>query len=156
MSTGEARGPEPATGFVREVNETSPEHAAFRADFVAEAVPSGHVAVPSGHVGRTEVVRRGIGSSGAPEPAAPEEPPDPPPPTPPREAAAVRDTVTRLRAAWPAIDEATVEAAVRAAYDSFRRARVTAYVPILAERQARRVLGAAGGGAPDGDGERNR
>lgn len=64
---------------------------------------------------------------------------------PPLEAGAVHDMVTRLRAAWPAVDEATVEAAVRSAYDSFRRARVRTYLPILAERRARRALGAVAG-----------
>ncbi|MFF0084169.1 three-helix bundle dimerization domain-containing protein [Streptomyces canus] len=67
--------------------------------------------------------------------------------------------VTRLRAAWPTVDEATVEAVVRSAYESFREARVRAYVPILAERRARKVLGAAGGAPSPGhdhhEGERS-
>ncbi|WP_416070056.1 three-helix bundle dimerization domain-containing protein [Streptomyces scabiei] len=69
------------------------------------------------------------------------------------EALAIRDIVTRLRAALPAVDEATVEAAVRSAYDSFRRARVRTYVPILAERRARDMLGAPAGRRQRGTGE---
>lgn len=57
---------------------------------------------------------------------------------------------TRLRAAHggpaegrlPLIDAAVVEATVTAAYHWFREARVRAYVPILAERRARKALGA--------------
>lgn len=55
----------------------------------------------------------------------------------------MRDTVARLRRARPGIAESVVEATVRSAYDSFRRAGVRTYVPILVERRARRVLGAA-------------
>ncbi|MFJ3224134.1 three-helix bundle dimerization domain-containing protein [Streptomyces sp. NPDC086783] len=61
------------------------------------------------------------------------------------EASAVQDVVTRLKASWPALDEAAVETAVRSAYDSFRQARVTAYIPVLVERRVRRALEAAVG-----------
>ncbi|MEV0411648.1 hypothetical protein AB0I68_12825 [Streptomyces sp. NPDC050448] len=54
----------------------------------------------------------------------------------------LEDLVARLTAAYPLIDAATVEATV-AAYDSFRRARVRAYVPILVERRSRTALRAA-------------
>ncbi|GAA3264681.1 three-helix bundle dimerization domain-containing protein [Streptomyces lavendulae] len=73
----------------------------------------------------------------------------------PDEPAAVRDLVARLKAAYPTVDAVTVEAAVRAAYDSFHRARVRAYIPILAERRSRRALDAVCRAAPDeatGDG----
>jgi hypothetical protein len=96
----------------------------------------------------------GRGSPPPAEHAGPEAPPKAPPVDRAAEAVAIRETVTRLRAAWPAVDEATVEATVRSAYDSFRRARVRAYVAILAERRARSVLGAAAGATPAGDGER--
>ncbi|MFI7355719.1 three-helix bundle dimerization domain-containing protein [Streptomyces avidinii] len=76
-----------------------------------------------------------IHEPGAPEPAEAQ-------PT-AEELASVRDTVLRLRAAYPAADPATVEAAVTAAYDSFRGARVRTYVPILAERRSRKALAAA-------------
>jgi hypothetical protein len=69
------------------------------------------------------------------------------------EALAIRDIVTRLRAALSAADEATVEVTVRSAYDSFRRARVRTYVPILAERRARDMLGAPAGRRQRGTGE---
>lgn len=59
------------------------------------------------------------------------------------ELVSVRNTVARLSAAHPSVDAVTVEATVRAAYDSFRQARVRACVPILVERRARRVLRAA-------------
>ncbi|WP_405436213.1 hypothetical protein OG373_05195 [Streptomyces avidinii] len=61
----------------------------------------------------------------------------------PEELASVRDTVLRLRTAYPAADQAAVEAAVKAAYDFFRGARVRNYVPILAERRSRKALAAA-------------
>ncbi|MBZ3905937.1 three-helix bundle dimerization domain-containing protein [Streptomyces griseiscabiei] len=61
------------------------------------------------------------------------------------ELASVRNMAARLSAAFPSVDPATVEATVRAAYDSFRLARVRAYVPILAERRARKALGAKSG-----------
>ncbi|MFB7167239.1 three-helix bundle dimerization domain-containing protein [Streptomyces sp. NPDC056242] len=80
------------------------------------------------------------------EQAEPEVPPDPPPAVPPAEDLAVRDMVGRLREAWPTVAENVVETAVRSAYDSFRQARVRAYVPILVERRARRALGAVAGG----------
>ncbi|MFJ3960952.1 three-helix bundle dimerization domain-containing protein [Streptomyces sp. NPDC090036] len=63
-------------------------------------------------------------------------------PTAPDELASARPTVDRLRAAYPLIDAAVVEATVTAAYDWFREARVRAYVPILAERRARKALDA--------------
>ncbi|PWK71315.1 hypothetical protein BCL76_104421 [Streptomyces sp. CG 926] len=62
----------------------------------------------------------------------------------PEELASVRTTVARLRAAYPSVDAATVEATVAAAYDSFRQAKVRKYVPILAERRSREALAAAG------------
>ncbi|WP_157876875.1 three-helix bundle dimerization domain-containing protein [Streptomyces graminilatus] len=55
----------------------------------------------------------------------------------------IRNMVARLSAACPSVDAVTVEATVMAAYDSFRMARVRAYVPILVERRSRRVLRAA-------------
>ncbi|MFD3470796.1 three-helix bundle dimerization domain-containing protein [Streptomyces sp. NPDC058682] len=67
----------------------------------------------------------------------------------PEELASLRTTVARLKAAYPEVDAGTVEATVRAAYDSFRQARVRKYVPILAERRSRKTLAAAVGSAPD-------
>ncbi|MFF1392988.1 three-helix bundle dimerization domain-containing protein [Streptomyces sp. NPDC058287] len=64
------------------------------------------------------------------EQAEPEVPPDPPPVVPPAEDLAVHDMVGRLREAWPTVAENVVETAVRSAYDSFRQARVRAYLPI--------------------------
>jgi hypothetical protein len=97
----------------------------------------------------------------SPAPVVPtdsEGPPDPPLPGSPEEIRAVRDLVARLRSSWPTIAESVVETTVRSAYDAFRQARVRAYVPILVERRARRVLGSAAGGASPGrereDGER--
>ncbi|MFE3032357.1 three-helix bundle dimerization domain-containing protein [Streptomyces canus] len=63
---------------------------------------------------------------------------------------AVRDVVARLTAAWPAVTETTVEALVASAFDSFRQAKVRAYVPILVERRVRRVLGAICSDTPPG------
>jgi hypothetical protein len=79
----------------------------------------------------------------------------PPPLGSPRDALAVRDMVARLTAAWPAVTETTVEALVASAFDSFRQAKVRAYLPILVERRVRRVLAAIGGDEPSGrqDGE---
>ncbi|MEV7723183.1 hypothetical protein AB0P15_00440 [Streptomyces sp. NPDC087917] len=62
-----------------------------------------------------------------------------------RELVSVRNLVARLKAAYPLVDAATVEAVVRTAYASFDRARVRAYIPILVERRSRQALGAAGG-----------
>ncbi|MER6253202.1 hypothetical protein ABT224_17755 [Streptomyces sp. NPDC001584] len=72
----------------------------------------------------------------------------------PEELASVRTTVARLKAAYPSVDADTVEAAVEAAYDAFRQAKVRKYVPILAERRSRKALAAATGSTPDtaGDG----
>ncbi|MET9689573.1 hypothetical protein ABZY81_13995 [Streptomyces sp. NPDC006514] len=67
----------------------------------------------------------------------------------PEELASLRTTVARLKAAYPEVDADTVEATVRAAYDSFRQARVRRYVPILAERRSRKALAAAVRSAPD-------
>ncbi|MFD7914493.1 three-helix bundle dimerization domain-containing protein [Streptomyces sp. NPDC059752] len=67
----------------------------------------------------------------------------------PEELASVRTTVSRLKAAYPSVDADTVEATVRAAYDSFRQARVRKYVPILAERRSRKALAAVVGRTPD-------
>ncbi|GGS24096.1 hypothetical protein Snoj_19440 [Streptomyces nojiriensis] len=73
----------------------------------------------------------------------------------PEELASVRTTVARLKAAYPSVDADTVEAAVTAAYDSFGQARVRKYVPILAERRARKALAAARS-TPDVAGRRER
>lgn len=86
--------------------------------------------------------------------ADPEGPPEPPPPASPEEILAVRDMVTRLMSTWPSVAEAVIEATVRSAYDSFRQARVRAYVPILVERRARKVLRAAAEGSPAGGSDR--
>jgi hypothetical protein len=59
------------------------------------------------------------------------------------ELVSIRNMVARLSAAYPSVDAATVEVTVSGAYDSFRQARVRAYVPILVERRARKLLGAA-------------
>jgi hypothetical protein len=59
------------------------------------------------------------------------------------ELVSIRNMVARLSAAYPSVDATTVGATVSGAYDSFRQARVRAYVPILVERRARKVLGAA-------------
>ncbi|MET7482984.1 three-helix bundle dimerization domain-containing protein [Streptomyces sp. NPDC005538] len=95
---------------------------------------------PLGASRPVEVVHRAPGPVARAEPEAP---PDPPPLSLQEEVLAVRDIVARLRGAWPMVAEPVVEATVRSAYESFRRARVRAYVPILVERRARRVLGAA-------------
>lgn len=87
--------------------------------------------------------------AGPAEGADPAAPPGLPPPGPPDEPVAVRDLVARLRASYPTVDAVTVEAAVKAAYDSFHRARIRAYIPILAERRSRRALDAACRAAPD-------
>ncbi|MEW2564392.1 three-helix bundle dimerization domain-containing protein [Streptomyces griseorubiginosus] len=65
---------------------------------------------------------------------------------------AVRDIVARLAAAWPAVAETTVEALVASAFESFREAKVRAYVPILVERRVRGVLGALCRDTPSGPG----
>ncbi|MFJ3839598.1 three-helix bundle dimerization domain-containing protein [Streptomyces sp. NPDC090054] len=73
----------------------------------------------------------------------------------PEELASARTTVARLKAAYPSVDAATVEATVEAAYDAFRQARVRQYVPILAERRSRKALAAAiGSNLPRHGGER--
>ncbi|MFD5119554.1 three-helix bundle dimerization domain-containing protein [Streptomyces sp. NPDC058385] len=90
-------------------------------------------------------------SSRPEEQAEPELQPEAPPSVPYADDPAVRDMVGRLRAAWPT---SVVATAVRSAYDFFRQARVRAYVPILAERRARRTLGAAVGGHNARSGER--
>lgn len=82
------------------------------------------------------------------ERVGPAEPPDLPSPGSQDDLVTIRNMVVRLRAAYPSVDAVTVEATVRAAYDSFHQARVRAYVPILAERRSRRVLGAACRTAP--------
>lgn len=72
----------------------------------------------------------------------------------PEEIRAIRDMVARLRSTWLTVAEVTI----RSAYDSFRQAGVSACVPVLMERQARRVLGAVADGLSPGqhrgDGER--
>ncbi|MFJ8567875.1 three-helix bundle dimerization domain-containing protein [Streptomyces sp. NPDC093514] len=78
----------------------------------------------------------------APEPAPAEVEPTA------EELASVRDTVLRLRTAYPSAEPAAVEAAVTAAYDSFRGARIRNYVAILAERRSRKALSAAFRAAP--------
>ncbi|WP_442817012.1 three-helix bundle dimerization domain-containing protein [Streptomyces sp. NBC_01334] len=86
--------------------------------------------------------------AGPPDPPSTPSPPSPPDPRPsgsPEEVVAVRDLVARLSATWPTVDEAAVEAVVRSAYDSFRQARVRAYIPILVERRVRRTLGEVAG-----------
>ncbi|MGW0558554.1 three-helix bundle dimerization domain-containing protein [Streptomyces sp. NPDC002926] len=82
------------------------------------------------------------------ERADPAGPPDLPTPGSHHELVSIRNLVARLSAAYPSVDAVTVEATVRTAYDSFHRARVRAYVPILVERRSRRVLGAACRTAP--------
>ncbi|MFE3764690.1 three-helix bundle dimerization domain-containing protein [Streptomyces sp. NPDC059104] len=89
------------------------------------------------------------GPAGPVESAGPVTPPAPPPPGRPDERTTVRNLVARLRASYPTLDALTVEAAVGAAYDSFHRARVRAYIPILVERRSRRTLDAACRAAPD-------
>jgi len=93
--------------------------------------------------------------TGMPEPAVPLRPP---PPGSPQDALAVRDIVARLTAAWPTVARMTVEAQVMSAFDSFRQAKVRAYVPILVERRVRRELGAICGDTPSGrrDGEERK
>ncbi|MEU2453408.1 hypothetical protein ABZ605_25420 [Streptomyces sp. NPDC012765] len=80
---------------------------------------------------------------GVPQPA-PEAAPAEVEPT-AEELASVRDTVLRLRTAYPSAEPAAVEAA----YDSFRGARIRNYVAILAERRSRKALSAAFRAAPD-------
>ncbi|MGW6846232.1 three-helix bundle dimerization domain-containing protein [Streptomyces sp. NPDC054958] len=70
----------------------------------------------------------------------------------PEELASVRTTVARLRAAYPSVDAATVEATVEAAYASFRQAKVRKYVPILAERRSREALAAGSTADPAREG----
>ncbi|MFD8635317.1 three-helix bundle dimerization domain-containing protein [Streptomyces sp. NPDC059533] len=77
------------------------------------------------------------------ERADPAAPPSPSRPGSTEESASIRDMVARLGAAFPSVDAATVEATVRAEYDSFREARIRAFIPILVERRSRRALGAA-------------
>ncbi|RRR78578.1 three-helix bundle dimerization domain-containing protein [Streptomyces sp. RP5T] len=72
----------------------------------------------------------------------------PSPPGSPQDAPAVRDMVARLTAARPAVARRTVEALVSSAFDSFREAKVRAYVPILVERRVRRMLDASCGDMP--------
>ncbi|MFE2166457.1 three-helix bundle dimerization domain-containing protein [Streptomyces sp. NPDC059447] len=84
-----------------------------------------------------------IGLPGPAERAGPAPPSSPSPPGSHEEAVTVRDMVARLCAAYPSVDAATVEGTVRAAYDSFREARIRAFIPILVERRSRRALGAA-------------
>ncbi|MFI8339294.1 three-helix bundle dimerization domain-containing protein [Streptomyces sp. NPDC085639] len=81
-------------------------------------------------------------SGGVPQPAPAEVQPTA------EKLASVRDTVLRLRSAYPWAEPAAVEAAVTAAYDSFRGARVRNYVAILAERRSRKTLSAAFRAAP--------
>lgn len=78
------------------------------------------------------------------------------PPRPPRPGSpqdddlAVRDLAARLSAAWPGVAGTTVQTLVASGFDSFREAKVRAYVPILVERRVRRVLGAICRDTPSG------
>ncbi|TQK42768.1 hypothetical protein FBY35_4205 [Streptomyces sp. SLBN-118] len=56
---------------------------------------------------------------------------------------AIQNVAARLSAAYPLADAATVEATVSSVYGSFHQARVRAFIPILVERRARKVLHAA-------------
>ncbi|WP_328946442.1 hypothetical protein OG259_38250 [Streptomyces sp. NBC_00250] len=56
------------------------------------------------------------------------------------ESSSIRDITARLRASFPLVDTVVVEATVRTAWDSFRQARVRAYLPILVERRSRKAL----------------
>ncbi|MFF7047909.1 three-helix bundle dimerization domain-containing protein [Streptomyces griseorubiginosus] len=81
-------------------------------------------------------------------------PPRPPRPGSPRDDdPAARDIVARLAAAWPTVAGTTVEALVASAFESFREAKVRAYVPILVERRVRGVLGALCRDTPSGPGD---
>jgi hypothetical protein len=82
------------------------------------------------------------------ERADPAAPPNLPPPDSRDELVTIRNMVVRLRAVYPSVDAVAVEMTVRTAYDSFRQARVRAYIPILVERRSRRELGAACRAAP--------
>ncbi|MFC9396946.1 three-helix bundle dimerization domain-containing protein [Streptomyces sp. NPDC057027] len=88
-------------------------------------------------------VEGSTGYSGPAERADPEGPPNLLSHGSQDELASLRDTVARLGAAYPWLDSVDVEATVRTAYESFRQARVRAYVPILVERRSRRALQAA-------------
>lgn len=124
-----------------------PDHAT---DGVVPAPAPAPAPVPSGRLLRAVqraaepagVVDRpcGLGDLGAPPPRSQDD----------LERVSVRNVASRLRAAHPLVDAATVEAMVRKAYDSFDGARVRAYVPILVERRCRRALRAAFRTAPPG------
>ncbi|MFD9727423.1 three-helix bundle dimerization domain-containing protein [Streptomyces sp. NPDC059072] len=95
---------------------------------------------------RADVRSPSEGSIDLPGPAqraGPAAPPSGAPPGTHEESVTVRDMVARLCAAYPSVDAATVEATVRAEYESFREARIRAFIPILVERRSRRALGAA-------------
>lgn len=66
--------------------------------------------------------------------------------------------VARLRSTWPTVAEAVVEVTIRLSAYSFRRTGMSAYVAILIERRARKVLGSVADGPSPGhdhdDGER--
>jgi hypothetical protein len=64
-------------------------------------------------------------------------------PLPRAEDDAVQEVLGRLGLVYGSLDGATVELAVREAWEAFRQARIRAFVPILAERRARAVLDAA-------------
>ncbi|WP_327325353.1 hypothetical protein OG735_24760 [Streptomyces sp. NBC_01210] len=57
---------------------------------------------------------------------------------------AIRYVAAGLKAAYPSVDPAVVDAAVATAYGTFRQAKIRVYVPILVERRVRILLGAIG------------
>ncbi|EMF52176.1 MULTISPECIES: hypothetical protein [Streptomyces] len=122
------------------VDEDRPAVGTLRSTDVAHHSPAplGHTdPVPLGH---TDPARRPEPEPGRPTPGSSQD------------TLVLRDIVARLSAAWPSVDEAVVEGAVRSAYESFREARLRAFVPILTERRARKALGTAAGGAHAGGG----
>ncbi|MER8041651.1 hypothetical protein [Streptomyces sp. NPDC094032] len=72
------------------------------------------------------------------------------------EALALQDLVARLVVAYPSLDPAAVEAAVRSAYAHFEQATVRSFLPILVERRSRKALDAArvAAGVRSGDHDR--
>lgn len=82
------------------------------------------------------------------EGADPVGPPNLPSPGSQDEPVSILNMVARLRAAYASVDAITVEATVREAYESFHHAKVRTYIPILVERQARKILNAAYRTAP--------
>ncbi|MCX5195319.1 hypothetical protein OOK31_15650 [Streptomyces sp. NBC_00249] len=110
-----------------------------------------------GQAPRTDVCHPVEGLSGHPrlvDRADPAGPPNLPAPGPQDELESIRSMVARLRAAYPSVDAVVVEATVRVAYESFRQARIRAYIPILVERRSRKALSAACRTAPGQAGAR--